>query len=345
MISIIVPCYNAEKTLNRALDSLVNQTVQDYEIVLVDDGSTDSTPEICDELVANDERVKVIHQKNRGLMGAWKRGVQEANGEYTAFCDADDYIDGDFMETIYRVISAHSPDLILYGMELEYSNGDRSWAHNRLSGGFYDENTIKHNILPRLLFDGSMQSELILRSRWSKVFKKDLLISVMPHLNDEISMGEDQLTMFAIMQVVRSIYCIGGYCPYHYVRSSDSMIGGLDEKIFAKLNKLYSEFFVIAKVYSYPYTDQILYDKLAMTLLYVKKYICRSDKGYKLTKHVIDRVRMSSDFIECIDKCSILKYSFGAKIFVRLFIRRLYFLLYYLARVYEHFIQHGRDIR
>lgn len=344
MISIIVPCYNAEKTLNKALNSLVNQTVGDYEIVLVDDGSQDSTPQICDEFVANDERVKVIHQKNRGLMGAWKQGVQESKGDYIAFCDADDYVDGDLIETVYGIISAYSPDLIIYGMKLEYSNGNEGLLCNKLGGGLYDEKSIKHDILPRLLSDGSMQSELILRSRCSKVFKKDLLISVIPLLNEKISMGEDQLTMFATMQVVRSIYCIEDYCPYHYVRSSDSMIGGLDENVFVKLNMLYSEFFFIAKEYSYPYIDQILYDKLAMILLYVKKYICRSDKGYKLTKNAVDKVRMSPDFIECIDKCSIRKYSIGTKIFAEMFIRRMYFLLYNLSRAYERIIKRERDI-
>lgn len=344
MISIIVPCYNAEKTINRTIGSLINQTERDYEIVLVDDGSSDNTSSICDAFAVSDARIKVVHQNNRGLMGAWKRGVAEARGDYIAFCDADDYIDEDLIGTIYTVISDFSPELILYGMRYEYSNGKSSRSYNRLNGGFYDSNAIKSDILPHLLSDGSMQSELILRSRWSKVFKKDLLISVIPLLNEKISMGEDQLTMFATMQVVRSIYCIEDYCPYHYVRSSGSMIGGLDENVFVKLNMLYSEFFFIAKEYSYPYIDQILYDKLAMILLYVKKYFCRSDKGYKLTKNAVDKVRMSPDFIECIDKCSIRKYSIGTKIFAEMFIRRMYFLLYSLSRAYERIIQRGRDI-
>lgn len=91
--SMIVPVYNVEAYLNRCVDSLINQTYTDIEIILVDDGSTDNCPKICDDYAKKDARVKVMHQKNRGLSDARNKGVKVASSDYVWFVDSDDYIE------------------------------------------------------------------------------------------------------------------------------------------------------------------------------------------------------------------------------------------------------------
>lgn len=95
MISIIVPVYNVEKYIIECVRSLVNQTYTDIEIVLVDDGSTDMSGKICDELCQKDERIRVFHKANGGLMSAWKYGVLKSSGQYIGFVDSDDWVDSD----------------------------------------------------------------------------------------------------------------------------------------------------------------------------------------------------------------------------------------------------------
>lgn len=342
MISIVVPCYNTEKSLIKSVNSLCSQTVSSYQIVLVDDGATDDTPRLCDELAQNDKRIKVVHQENRGLLGAWKRGVKEADGDYIAFCDADDYLDDDFIEKIENIIDKYDPDLIAFGIISEYSNGERIRTLNRLLPGEYDETAIKKLILPKIFSDGDMQSEILIKSRWSKVFQKEILLSVLTDLDERVSLGEDELTLFAVVQLSRKLFCMGDYCPYHYVRHSMSMIGQFDKRVFEKVDMLYMGLDQVAKKYSYPYREQLLHDRLSVTLLYVKKYICRSTDGYRKTMKMVEQVRDSYEMQECIDHCSISGYSGGAKIFAVLFIKRAFFPLYILARVFERI--RGRDV-
>ena len=100
-VSVIIPIYKVEKYLSRCLDSVVNQTLDDIEIVLVDDGSPDSCPEICDRYAKKDSRIKVIHKKNEGLGYARNSGMLIATGEYIAFLDSDDYVSKDMYEKVY----------------------------------------------------------------------------------------------------------------------------------------------------------------------------------------------------------------------------------------------------
>ena len=94
-VSIITPCYNSEKTIRRTIESVLNQTYQNIELVLVNDGSTDSCGEICNRYAENDKRIRCIHIPNSGVMNARKRGIDIASGEYTLFVDGDDWYDRD----------------------------------------------------------------------------------------------------------------------------------------------------------------------------------------------------------------------------------------------------------
>lgn len=114
MISVIVPVYNTGKYLKKCIDSILTQTYPELEIILVDDGSTDGSPSICDEYAEDDPRVKVIHQENKGLSAARNAGMRAANGEYLTFVDSDDYIEADTYEKVMDAFSLHHPDLVFF---------------------------------------------------------------------------------------------------------------------------------------------------------------------------------------------------------------------------------------
>lgn len=114
-VSIIVPIYNVEKYLDRCMDSLLNQTLKDIEIIMVDDGSPDNCPSMCDEYAKKDVRVKIIHKKNAGLGFARNSGIDVATGEYIAFVDSDDYVDRNMYETLYNKAKKNKVNAVLCG--------------------------------------------------------------------------------------------------------------------------------------------------------------------------------------------------------------------------------------
>lgn len=341
LVSIVVPCYNCHETLDRTVDSLLRQNIIDcaleikYQIVLVDDGSTDDTLYKCNKYADEYPNVKAIHKKNGGLVDAWKNGVRESNGKYIAFCDADDYIESDFASTIIDIIVKNEPDVIAYGMVTEYDNGEMVTNDILLRTGLYDVHRIRSEVLPVLLSDGDMQTDLILSSRCNKVFKKDLLVKIMDDVPDDISMGEDDATCLATSLNMKNIYSIQGYCPYHYLRNTASMIGAYDEKTFSKIDKIYDTLKNISQKYYYPYSDQVEKRILSILLLYIKKEICKNNKGYKAVKKKLEHVRESETFITCYDKRTVKHYSLSRRIFANLFYYRLYGLLWIITKSFE----------
>ena len=111
-ISIIVPIYNVEKYLERCIQSLLNQTLRDIEIIMVDDESPDDCPQLCDIYASQDQRIKVIHKKNEGLGYARNTGLEIASGEYIAFVDSDDYVDINMYEKLYQIAQKNNLDTV-----------------------------------------------------------------------------------------------------------------------------------------------------------------------------------------------------------------------------------------
>lgn len=128
LISIIVPIYNVEQYLCRCVDSLINQTYKDLEIILVDDGSPDRCGEICDEYAKRDDRIIVIHKRNGGLSEARNSGKEKSKGEYLMFIDSDDWIELDTCEVVVEIAMTHDADMVPFGVRDVYSNGDsKDW--------------------------------------------------------------------------------------------------------------------------------------------------------------------------------------------------------------------------
>ena len=125
-VSIIVPIYNVERYLDRCMQSLLNQTLKDIEIIMVDDGSPDNCPKMCDEYAKKDERVKVIHKKNGGLGYARNSGLEIATGEFVAFVDSDDYVELDMYEKLYETAKALCSDTVFCGFKMYYNGGKTS---------------------------------------------------------------------------------------------------------------------------------------------------------------------------------------------------------------------------
>lgn len=126
-VSIVVPVYNVEKYLSYCVDSLLNQTMTEVEVILVDDGSPDQCPAICDQYAKQDPRVKVIHKKNGGQGLARNSGIESASGEYIAFVDSDDYVDADTYQNLYTIAKEQNADGVYFTYQ-RFNNQGETWG-------------------------------------------------------------------------------------------------------------------------------------------------------------------------------------------------------------------------
>ena len=122
LLSVIVPIYNVEDYLNRCVDSIINQTYKNLEIILVDDGSPDNCPQMCDDYAKKDSRIRVVHKENGGLSDARNAGMKVATGEYVSFIDSDDYISLDFYETLFQTMVDNDSDIVECSVVKFYEN-------------------------------------------------------------------------------------------------------------------------------------------------------------------------------------------------------------------------------
>lgn len=236
MISIIVPVYNVEKVVHYCIDSILNQTFTDFELILVDDGSTDRSGQICDEYAATDSRIDVIHKENGGVSSARNCGIDNANGEYICFVDSDDYIEPSYIETLI-ITKQHYP---------QYEN---CWCCFQTVKQYYgqriQDNTLKKN--ERLIELDALQI-MDLHENWldagpvCKLFSKQILKEKNIRFDIYLSLGEDLLFNFNYLDNTNKRIILCNEALYNYVRiNNESLSLKYRENLFELYRVLYKK--------------------------------------------------------------------------------------------------------
>lgn len=229
MISVIVPVYKVENYLRQCLDSLAAQTLDDIEIIIVDDGSPDGCPEICDEYAAKDARMKVVHKQNGGLLSARKAGVAASSGDYIGFVDGDDWVEPETFMNMHNAIIKYSPDMVLSDFLCDY--GDCIEPSDQcFEEGFYDRARLESEIFPKMLFDGRFYRFGVNPNCWSKLVKRELIEKNLSPVDERIRMGEDAAFIYPCMLDSQSITCVKTP-TYHYRITEQSMSNAYDERL------------------------------------------------------------------------------------------------------------------
>lgn len=156
LLSIIVPVYNVGSFLPKCINSIISQTFTDFELILVDDGSTDNSVEICDAAAKKDSRVRVIHKENGGVVSARKAGLSVAVGKYAGYVDGDDWIDEHMYEHMVNAMEKYNCDMVMCDVEHEnksvpFSSGS---THINISGGYYNREQLENNVFPKMIYTG-----------------------------------------------------------------------------------------------------------------------------------------------------------------------------------------------
>ena len=178
MISVIVPVYKVEKYLRHCVDSILSQTYKDFELLLVDDGSPDGCPQICDGYAELDPRVKVIHKPNGGLISARNTGILAAKGDYICILDGDDWALENMLQFIHETVSRspEPPDMVMFAANNVYEDHLEETLNN-VPDGYYDRARLEKEIFPYLLTDdrNGIQAGVIQAHTWDKAFRRELL--------------------------------------------------------------------------------------------------------------------------------------------------------------------------
>jgi len=218
LISLIIPCYNAQQTLEKCLDSVITQSYKNLEIIIVDDGSSDNTSLICETYQKKDSRIKILRQDNSGVSKARNKGIKAATGEYICFVDSDDWVETNYCSELYNLLVTEEADIAVVEAAYEDKCG----------------NTVfEKPISDEKLFDGKRALVLLLEDKilqshpWGKLYKANFLKNI--NFPENLKCFEDYATLFKIfdkaVKVVKSNQKL-----YHYIQHDDSLSHNLSSE-------------------------------------------------------------------------------------------------------------------
>ena len=210
-ISVIVPIFNAEKSISKCIDSLLVQTYIDYELLLIDDGSTDNSNKICDEYAEKDNRIKVFHKRNGGVSSARNFGIENASGEWIVFIDSDDWVDNDYLNIFFR--NKIDKNVIVILGRIDES------PKSQVRCEFRETRLIKEDMAQGIINNHLLE----FGAPYCKLYNKDIIIDNGIRFPENYSYGEDAMFFYQYLQYVDEIN-LRSYCGYHYVNSGENSL-------------------------------------------------------------------------------------------------------------------------
>lgn len=301
IVSIIVPVYNMEKYLDRCIKSLINQTLKDIEIILVDDGSFDSSPQICNQWAKKDQRIKVVLKENRGVSSARNYGIEMSKGTYLCFVDADDYIDSNYIFTLFQKIND--------GYDLVCSSYmDISKYGVVKCNDFFVQEYTKENLI-NCIINGTGGV------LWNKIFLRDIIIKNDIRMSEKLFMSED------LIFILNYIYYIDKWSAidrplYHYNRLNQNSISQSVNLFYLENYQIFFE--EIDKCFNRlkvdtNFSEQYKINRISFLLL---KFIEKSNDRKKTIKILKSNYFFNSYFDKCQDKDIVLMLSFNKHYFL-----------------------------
>lgn len=283
-VSIIVPVYNSEKTILRCLDSILNQTYKNIEIIIIDDGSTDSSYNLIKSRLNNDNRIKLIKKENTGVSDSRNNGLGIITGEYVTFVDSDDWIELNLIKKMVEVLEKENVDIICCNYYLNYEDGKQKKIERK------EKRLDKFNAL-------NPSSKYYFTTVWGKIFRKNVIDSL--RFSTELYYSEDTLFYIQTLMNASSIYWIKETLYHYYINQS----GTIKNK---KLDKFITDFYARKKIYDL-YKSELnnkeLQNKAKIYAMYSAVNILYEYNKYKLTNDI--KLNELKYFIK---ECNILEY-------------------------------------
>jgi glycosyltransferase involved in cell wall biosynthesis len=264
-ISVVIPVYNVEKYLHRCVESILNQTFQDFEIILINDGSKDNSGQICDDYAQKDKRIKVIHKKNARVSAARNDGIKIAKGKYLSFIDSDDWIEPEmYQEMVYK-----AEELNLDFIMCDYKKKSNNYEDKRtqpIREGYYSKDDIKNELFQCLIMFENMEYPPTI-SNWVCLFEIEFLKTNNLYYDEDIHYDEDSIFGAKIMYHANNFYYLKDHYYYNYFYNPNSTTNTYNEKkwdSFLKINERLVKYF--GKTIEFDFSRQIKINMLYLTL-------------------------------------------------------------------------------
>lgn len=296
LISVIVPIYNVEDYLDRCVDSIINQTYKNLEIILVDDGSPDNCPKMCDDYAKKDSRIKVVHKKNGGLSDARNAGMKVATGEYVSFIDSDDYISLDFYETLLQTIVDNDSDIVECSVVKFYEDNNFDEYSDDLKVTNYDT---------LYALDGLINENPFKQHVWNKLYKSSVALDI-PYAVGKLN--EDEFWTYQVFGKAKKVTRINKTMYYYFQRGSSIMGNGYNIKRLDALEGKMNRQAYIEKNFSTLATKAKvdLYGSCIFAYQSVLKFMSGKDKkkAGRIIKDYKNKCKLTNDEINSVDDSS-----------------------------------------
>lgn len=326
LLSIIVPIYNIENYIEKCVGSILEQDFDNYEIILVDDGSNDKSPIICDKYEQTSNKVKVIHKKNEGVSAARYDGISLAKGEYTLCIDGDDWIAPNSLNQIAEIITKTNAEIVCFGMYTGSKNGYVSSKFNYRKG-IYNRKNIVDEIFPSLI--QSEKASYFPPTLCCKVFKTELLKRYML-VNPLATIGEDSATTITCVYNANSLY-ITQKCFYYY-RYNEASTTKSKSAFNWEWPQLAADHIRKNVDMDFGNFKEQMYRKITHDVFSVVASQFYLKMPYKaIIEHINSNLRDKKLYTEAISKCN-FKHSARAFLMTLSLRKHLYFLIYIYSK-------------
>lgn len=323
LVSIIIPIYNVELYLKKCVQSVIDQTYNNLEILLVDDGSKDTSGLICDELKELDSRIKVFHKKNGGLADARNYGINNANGKYLYFLDSDDYIKNTTIEDLYNSIKQSNADVSVG--KFIYVDDEKEIFTQNLTSKFYDNENIQTK---QFLYDAIFAPSFMV-SAVNKLYKKELIDSFNHRFeHNHLIFAEDYLFNMKLLCKLKKIV-INEESIYYYYQNPKSIIHTYKKSLVERYINLLKSLVDFYKTNN----DGIVYKNIIFFTLFNIYHNCslneyeNSKHTFSSIKRTIELINKNNDILDKLKKYIEFDFTSNISFFNRLFFKLFKFCL------------------
>lgn len=334
-ISVVVPVYNVEKYIDRCVNSIMRKLPDNSELLLIDDGSTDKSGKICDEIQLKDERIKSLHKVNGGLGDARNFGLMNAKCEYIVFIDSDDYVTDNYFEIIIPELSEHNPDILKFGYQRIVNGNACEKEYPFFELGLYNKEEILNKIVPAVvgpirLFDYSKNTVM---SACCAAYRREFLIDNNIFFKSErVIHNEDYLFNYEAVLKANTIF-VKHDTPYMYDFREGSLSKAYVQNAMIKNEKLMMEYKELLKKSDLFERFEIQYYNQCVDLYYACiTNECSRWADHSLSKKNISMILNSSNCVYALKKCNKKKLSIKSEVIYILMKLKFGSIMYYLYK-------------
>lgn len=337
LVTIVLPIYNVGKYLDRCMESVVNQTYKNIEIIMVDDGSTDDCPEICEKWRQKDERIKVIHKKNAGLGMARNTGIENATGEYICFFDSDDYIAIDTIEKVYQCVCDNKAELVIFGFSTVDTNGKiKKCIVPKTKKNLYKNQDVINCVLPDLIAPDPKTGEKtnLWMSAWACMYSmKAIQRANWRFVSERQYISEDVYSLLFLYKELKSVAVLSE-ALYFYCENGTSLTHVYRKDRYEKNKYCYEACQKACDLLGY---NQDIKDRLAFqymsNMIGAFKLIVTSDCSKKEQRQYLSEIIKDKHFQKVVHNMDIHKETLNRKILFIAIRQRCVWVVYELVKL------------